>query len=376
MALELRPKNPNPGQPQKWLARFQIPTGRRKPNGKPEYYNYRKVIGERGKMAKRQAQEIHDKLKQKVMPDSDAGVYLIESPILSEFASEFIKHKKEVDKIRAWDRYVYAVKQLINFFGSHIKLSDINPKRVDEYKAHRLNDVTPGTVNRELQCLRAMINLAAKWNQFKGENPVSKAGILQEVREEPVAVTYEEEDKLLAALHPNIARICEFALNTGMRIEEILYLDVKALDDNPYPKAKIEATEQKGKRFREVPLNPRALELIDKALIFAQKYNNKPTTIFLSSKGKQYSGHDSIYPTVIRACKIIGIRKINPHLLRHTFISRAIESGKVDPIAVKEIVGHANLKTLLRYVHLKDSKLTAVNAVMRERKEDKSAVNE
>jgi len=376
MALELRPKTPNYGQPQKWLARFQIPTGKRKANGKPEYYNYRKVIGEKGKMTRKQAQVIHDKLKSKVVPDSTTSEYLIVSPTLAEFAPEFIKHKKEVDKIRAWDRYVYSIKQLVNFFGSLTKLSDITPRKVDEYKAHRLNDVTPGTVNRELQCLRAMINLAAKWNQFKGENPVSKAGILQEVREEPVTVTYEEEDKLLAALHPNIARICEFALNTGMRIEEILNLDVKALDDNQYPKAKIEATEQKGKRFRDVPLNPRALELIDKALLFAQKYNSKPTTIFLSSKGKQYAGHDSIYPTVTRTCKKIGIRKIYPHLLRHTFITRAIESGKVDPIAVREVVGQANLKTLLRYVHLKDSKVIAVNAVMRENKEDKSAVNE
>ncbi|TFG76403.1 MAG: hypothetical protein E4H21_06445 [Thermodesulfobacteriales bacterium] len=75
-------------------------------------------------------------------------------------------------------------------------------------------------------------------------------------------------------------------------------------------------------------------------------------------------------------CKKIGIRKIYPHLLRHTFITRAIESGKVDPIAVREVVGQANLKTLLRYVHLTDSKVVAVNAVMRENKEDKSAINE
>ena len=99
MALELRPKNPKKNQPQKWLARFQIPTGKRKSNGTPKYYNYRKVIGEKGKMTKKQAQVIHDKLKSKVMPDSTTSEYLVESPTLQAFAPEYIQHKKEVDKI-------------------------------------------------------------------------------------------------------------------------------------------------------------------------------------------------------------------------------------------------------------------------------------
>lgn len=87
--------------------------------------------------------------------------------------------------------------------------------------------------------------------------------------------------------------------------------------------------------------------------------------------GKPYSGHDSIYPTVVRACKRAGIRRIHPHMLRHTFITRAIEAG-ADPISVREIVGHADLKTLLRYVHLKESKFKAVNSVMREKDGDQN----
>jgi len=63
--------------------------------------------------------------------------------------------------------------------------------------------------------------------------------------------------------------------------------------------------------------------------------------------------------------------EINPHLLRHTFITRLIENG-ADPISVQEIVGHANIKTLLKYTHLRSSKFNAVNLLRNFKNEDKS----
>jgi integrase len=374
MALELRPKKAEKGHAQKWIVRLQLPTGKRNAKGKVIYKNWTRVIGERGKMTKAQAQEIHDRLKLKMKPGTE-GEYLIESPPLIDFAPEFIEHKKEVDNIRSVDRYVHSIKHLLSFFGHAILLSELTPKKIDDYKAHRLKSVAPGTVNRELQCLRAMINLAEKWNQFQGRNPVSKAGLIKEVRDEIVPVNQDEEVKLLGALHLNISLICEFALNTGMRVEEILQLKEKAIQHNKIENmffAKIEATEQKGKRFREVPLNDRAMELLEEARQFKKKFKKAPEEIFLNSKGVRYSGHDSIYPTVIRACKKLGLRKINPHLFRHTFITRLIERG-ADPISVQEIVGHANIKTLLRYTHLRSSKFNAVNLLGNAGNKGKSA---
>ena len=63
--------------------------------------------------------------------------------------------------------------------------------------------------------------------------------------------------------------------------------------------------------------------------------------------------------------------EIDPHLLRHTFITRLIENG-ADPISVQEIVGHANIKTLLKYTHLRSSKYKAVNLLNEAENRDKS----
>lgn len=247
MALELRPKKTNKGQAQKWVARFQIPTGKRNKDGKLIYKNHSHVLGERGKMTKRQAEDEYDIYKLQVK-----GKGVAKSPSLEDFAYQFLKHKRDVDKIRSTDRYKQSLEHLIKFFGSLKLLNDITVKNIDEYKSSRLEIVKAGTVNRELQCLRALINLAEKWNMFAGDNPVSKAGLLKEIREEPVPVTYQEERLLLPAIQPNVSRICEFALNTGMRIEEILQLKEKALHFDKLAgrtMAKIEATEQKGKGF-------------------------------------------------------------------------------------------------------------------------------
>jgi integrase len=358
MALELRPKKSKPGKPQKWVVRFQIPTGKRNKTGKLLYKNWARVIGERGKMTKKQAEAEHDNYKVKIK-----GGYVLDSPTLEEFSLDFIIHKRDVEKLRSTDRYILSLKYLINFFGATRTLNEITPKNIDEYKSFRLKTVKPPTVNRELECLKALINLAEKWNQFTGQNPVSKAGLLKEIREEQVPVSIEEERILIPALMDNLSWICEFALNTGMRIGEILQLRDNAISYNKLEKmnfAKIEATEQKGKKFREVPLNNRAVELIEKSRKFKKKIRSKAPEIFVNSNGERYKDHDSVYPTVLRTCKKLGLRNINPHLFRHTFITRLIENG-ADPITVQEIVGHTNIKTLLRYTHLRSSKYKAVN---------------
>lgn len=321
-------------------------------------------------MTKKQAETIHDSFKFKIK-----GGYVLDSPPLESFALEFIIHKRDVEKLRSTDRYIHSLKYLINYFGGTCTLNEITPKNIDEYKSLRLKTVKSSTVNRELECLKALINLAEKWNQFSGPNPVSKAGLLKEIRDEQVPVSIEEESILIPALMDNISWICEFALNTGMRIGEILQLKEKAISYNKIEKmsfAKIEATEQKGKKFREVPLNERAMELIEISRIYKKKVKSKAPEIFVNLEGKRYLNHDSVYPTVLRTCKKLGLRNINPHLFRHTFITRLIENG-ADPITVQEIVGHTSIKTLLRYTHLRSSKYKAVNLLNVPKKKGKTA---
>ena len=51
--------------------------------------------------------------------------------------------------------------------------------------------------------------------------------------------------------------------------------------------------------------------------------------------------------------KLAGLEDVRLHDLRHTYASVAIQNG-IDPFTLKEIMGHKNLQTTLRYAHLAD----------------------
>lgn len=48
-----------------------------------------------------------------------------------------------------------------------------------------------------------------------------------------------------------------------------------------------------------------------------------------------------------------GLSDVRMHDLRHTYASVAVMSG-IDPFLLKEIMGHKNLQTTLRYAHFAD----------------------
>ncbi len=133
----------------------------------------RKTFGRKGVITKTLAKEMLRRLERQVK----LGQYEMldaEIPTFNEFSIEYLTHGKEVLKKRSWWRDVYGLKHFVLLFGDR-RLSEITPKDVDDYKRIRLKDVAPSTVNRELQCVRSLFNLAKRWNKFFGNNPVSEA---------------------------------------------------------------------------------------------------------------------------------------------------------------------------------------------------------
>lgn len=317
----------------------------------------RKALSKKGIVTKTMAKEMLRKIEQQVK----LGQYdLLDAdiPRLSEFSVEYIKHVKDVVKKRSWSRDILALKYLKAYFGDY-KLSEITVKDVDDYKAVRLNEVAPATVNRELEVLRHLFNLAERWKKFFGKNPVSQAGLLPLNNQKERILSPEEEQRLLASSSPFLRPILICALNTGMRKGEIISLKWHNVDlDNNL--ITLEHTNSKSKKTRRIPIN----SLLRKLLLEQRLKRGGSEYVFLSSSGKPYMRHDSLNQTFEGACRRANIKGLRFHDLRHTAATRMVENG-ASIVAVSKILGHADLKTTMRYSHPENALVEAVESLTR-----------
>ena len=119
----------------------------------------------------------------------------------------------------------------------------------------------------------------------------------------------------------------------------------------------IDATNSKSKRIKHIPVcNELAFELKKQKLVTGyQDY------VFLTPMGENYKRTDSLN-SFKRACKRANLKDVTFHTLRHTFGSRGVEAtGNI--VAVGKILGHADLKTTMRYVHIDKSLRDTVNKI-------------
>ena len=139
-----------------------------------------------------------------------------------------------------------------------------------------------------------------------------------------------------------------------MRKNEILTLtwDNVDLDINIIT---IEHTNTKSKKTRRIPINSKL-----RSLLMQLKLRSAGNEyVFLSSNNQPYTRHDSLNRSFRLALKKAYIEGIRFHDLRHTAATRMIETG-VNIVVVSRILGHADIKTTMRYIHPENALVEAV----------------
>jgi integrase len=84
--------------------------------------------------------------------------------------------------------------------------------------------------------------------------------------------------------------------------------------------------------------------------------------------------HDSLNRAFHGACERSNIKGLRFHDLRHTCATRMIERGG-SIVAVSKILGHADIKTTMRYAHPDNSLVEAVNSLTKTHFEPADGVN-
>jgi len=318
--------------------------------GKTWYIDYYDQYGKRHREAvgpnKRLAEQVLAKRKTEVAEGRFLDKKSQGKVKFEDFAQEFIVYYSKPNK-KSWKRDVLSVSHLVDFFKGKY-LYEISSLDVEKYKTKRLNEVTPATINRELACLKTLFNKAIQWGKIS-HNPVKGVKLYKE-NNQRVRYLEDEEIKMLLDHCPDDLRpIVVMALNTGMRLSEILGLKWEDVD---FTQKIIYITNSKSGEKREVPMNDLVCDMLRK---MRQKSNDDFVFTYKSNRA------DVVSKCFRKVCKSAGIKNFRFHDLRHTFASHLVMNG-VNLKAVQELLGHKTFNMTLRYAHLSpDHKRKAVN---------------
>ena len=231
---------------------------------------------------------------------------------------------------------------------------------------------TPEHVNQFISAVRVFFRwLAAEGLRSDGQNPAARLKF-QRVPAKPVESLSEGDCKRLVRWATRQAPKARFGvhrtgtlalllLDTGLRIGEALRLTVSDLD---FAEGKILVRQTKTGDFRVAPVSPllrkhlrRYLQRRDGRLA---KLGRRSDVVFLSESGAACSVSVAEH-SFQRIGKAAGVRRVYPHLLRHTFATQSLLNGAPLP-AVMRLGGWRKLSTVQRYTYMNDAVAAEVHA--------------
>lgn len=210
------------------------------------------------------------------------------------------------------------------------------------YREERTKEVSTTTANREHAYMRAMFNELKRLGVIKFDNPLEGIRQFKERDNELRFLSHDEIATLLEACKQSTNRsllyVVKVCLATGARWSE-----AESLKANQVIDGKITFLNTKSGKNRTVPIN----EVLFAELQALEKVSDN--RMFLSSL--------SAFRKAISKAQIRLPKGQMSHVLRHTFASHFVMQGG-NIIVLKDILGHSEITTTMRYSHLAPSHLT------------------
>lgn len=255
---------------------------------------------------------------------------------------------------RDYEGRLMAVNALRPYFD-HLTLDRISQITVERFKLEHAKALTrqdrqfkPGTVNQRLNVLSAILSRAVAL-RFIRDNPCSGVERLPVEEEEARTLSYEEEERLTEKLLEGprwIHDVTRIALGTGFRITEVLSLTKDSVD---FGRGLLFVSNPKWKndprRTLGVPMSAEVREIL-----LRLDRESPSRDLFVHHGTGRRPSRGSFYNQLRAACESVGIFGVHPHSLRHTFGTRLGEAD-VNVKKIQRLMGHADIKMTLRYVH-------------------------
>jgi integrase len=286
-----------------------------------------------------------------------------ETILFKDFSIEWLEvYVKNNNKLSEYQHKESCLKlYLIPFFGKK-PIDKITNFDIENFKAKMMKTtISKATINHYLSTISICLKTAEDWGLITGIPRIKRLKV------EPNRfdfLTEKEAEKILAHSEGQIKEMIFFALKTGVRFGELIALDWNDINfqDKLITIRRSIVREvmgsTKSNRIRYIPLLPSVAEMLRK--------KNKKSGFVFTRKGeafKQYYCCKKLY----QACKKAGLRKIGWHKLRHTFASHLAQNGVAIQV-IKELLGHSDITTTMRYAHLSPSTLKIAMDVLEPKK--------
>lgn len=289
------------------------------------------------------------------------------------------------------ERYKHNIQPVIG----GMQMAEVKPMHC-KMVLNRMEESYAGSTIRQAYIAMGTMFRSALMNDLIAKHPMDGVRYTKPVRavDDIKFLTVEEQQKFLqvAKRSHNYSQYA-LILETGLRTGELVGLTWDAIDwekrtltinktleyrhNQKYWRAGPPKTQQS---YRTIPLTNRAYEILQKVQATACSRKNSALLnqtleymdrrtgmksnlvmrdlVFINWRTGEPAKNSSYDTHLYKLCDEAGIKRFCMHALRHTYATRAIESG-MQPKVLQKLLGHASIKTTMdRYVHVTDDSMS------------------
>ena len=258
---------------------------------------------------------------------------------IGQIIDDYLK-KESVRINRSYKREKSQLRLIKQYFGD-CSVAQITPSRIALFLDIRLSEGrSSATVVKDINSLSKVLKMAQTgWGIYLANNPILGINKPKVVGHRIRRLTRIEEKILLNNSSPQMRAIVIFAIETGMRLGEILTLRYSDIEDGI---ATLKETKNNEIRYVPFSLNvKKVLQTLPKCLTDNRVFYFWKTVSGFQSSWQKFKKRE-------------GLVDLRFHDFRHEAISRLFEKG-LNPMEVSSISGHKSLLILRKYTHYQNT---------------------